>query len=85
VVDTSYILGGGSVKDTYNLLGDGIRKLVGALAAIVPLTSPISGQVSTASNTTLARVSRGRRASTGTIPRHEKCSCKVWLRMRIAC
>src|SRR5215217_7924027 len=33
VLDTSYILGRGSVKDTYNLLGDGIRKLVGALAA----------------------------------------------------
>ena len=25
VLDTSYILGRGSVKDTYNLLGDGIR------------------------------------------------------------
>jgi hypothetical protein len=34
VLDTSYILGRGSVKDTYNLLGDGIRKLVRALAAI---------------------------------------------------
>src|ERR671912_548930 len=33
VLDTSYILGRGSVKDTYNLLGDGIRKLVRALAA----------------------------------------------------
>lgn len=33
VLDTSYILGRGAVKDTYNLLGDGIRKLVGALAA----------------------------------------------------
>jgi Transposase domain (DUF772)/Transposase DDE domain len=33
VLDTSYILGRGSVKDTYNLLGDGIRKLVLALAA----------------------------------------------------
>jgi hypothetical protein len=35
VLDTSYILGWGSVKDTYNLLGDGIKKLVGALAATV--------------------------------------------------
>ena len=34
VLDTSYILGRGSVKDTYNLLGDGISKLVRALAAI---------------------------------------------------
>jgi len=33
VLDTSYILGRGSVKDTYNLLGDGIRKLVRSLAA----------------------------------------------------
>jgi hypothetical protein len=33
VVDTSYILGRGSVKDTYNLLGDGIKKLVRVLAA----------------------------------------------------
>jgi hypothetical protein len=33
VLDTSYILGRGAAKDTYNLLGGGIRKLVGALAA----------------------------------------------------
>ena len=33
VLDTSYILGRGAAQDTYNLLGDGIRKLVGALAA----------------------------------------------------
>lgn len=33
VLDTSYILGRGAVKDTYNLLADGVRKLVGALAA----------------------------------------------------
>ena len=33
VLDTSYILGRGAVKDTYNLLGDGIKKLVQALAA----------------------------------------------------
>ena len=32
VLDTSYILGRGAVKDTYNLLADGIRKLAGALA-----------------------------------------------------
>ncbi len=32
VLDTSYILGRGAVKDTYNLLGDGIRELVLALA-----------------------------------------------------
>src|SRR5215216_6190395 len=33
VLDTSYILGRGAVKDTYNLLADGIVKLVRALAA----------------------------------------------------
>ena len=33
-VDTSYILGRGAVKDTYNLLADGIVQLVRALAAI---------------------------------------------------
>src|SRR5918995_1493352 len=33
VLDTTYVLGRGAVKDTYNLLGDGVRKLVGALAA----------------------------------------------------
>lgn len=33
MLDTTYILGRGAVKDTYNLLADGIRKLVRALAA----------------------------------------------------
>ncbi len=33
VLDTSYILGRGAVKDTYNLLGDGIQQLCRALAA----------------------------------------------------
>ena len=35
VLDTSYILGRGAAKDTYNLLADGIRELVRALAAPV--------------------------------------------------
>jgi hypothetical protein len=34
VLDTSYILGRGAVKDTYNLLGDGIVSLVRALAEL---------------------------------------------------
>jgi hypothetical protein len=38
VLDTSYILGRGAVKDTYNLLADGIVKLVRALAAPVGMT-----------------------------------------------
>lgn len=33
VLDTSYILGRGAVKDTYNLLADGIGQLIRALAA----------------------------------------------------
>ena len=33
VLDTSYILGRGAVKDTYNLLADGIVMLSGTLAA----------------------------------------------------
>jgi hypothetical protein len=40
VLDTSYILGRGALKDTYNLLGDGIRKLVGALAATADHKKP---------------------------------------------
>ena len=32
VLDTSYVLGGGAVKDTYNLLADGITRLARALA-----------------------------------------------------
>src|SRR5262249_9381126 len=38
VLDTSYILGRGAVKDTFNLLADGIVKLVRALAAHVGLS-----------------------------------------------
>jgi len=33
-LDTTYILGRGAVKDTYNLLADGIVKLMRALAAL---------------------------------------------------
>jgi hypothetical protein len=33
VLDTTYILGRGAVKDTYNLLADGVRKLACVLAA----------------------------------------------------
>ena len=33
-MDTTYILGRGAVKDTYNLLADGIKKLMRALAAV---------------------------------------------------
>ena len=39
-LDTTYILGRGAVKDTYNLLVDGIVKLLRALAAVANATLP---------------------------------------------
>ena len=38
VLDTTYILGRGAVKDTYNLLADGIVKLLRVLAAVANTT-----------------------------------------------
>ena len=38
VLDTSYILGRGAVKDTYNLLGDGIRSSLGRWPPLRPQT-----------------------------------------------
>nr|MDP9479806.1 transposase [Actinomycetota bacterium] len=40
VLDTSYILGRGAVKDTYNLLADGITRLARALAACAHSSGP---------------------------------------------
>ena len=37
-LDTTYILGRGAVKDTYNLLADGIVKLLRVLAAVANAT-----------------------------------------------
>ena len=37
-LDTTYILGRGAVQDTYNLLADGIVKLLRALAAVAQIT-----------------------------------------------
>ena len=37
-LDTTYILGRGAVQDTYNLLADGIVKLLRALAAVAKIT-----------------------------------------------
>ena len=37
-LDTTYILGRGAVKDTYNLLADGIVKLLRVLAAVARIT-----------------------------------------------
>ncbi len=39
-LDTTYILGRGAVKDTYNLLSDGIVKLLRVLAAVANATLP---------------------------------------------
>ena len=39
-LDTTYILGRGAVKDTYNLLADGIVKLLRVLAAVANATFP---------------------------------------------
>ena len=39
-LDTTYILGRGAVKDTYNLLADGIVKLLRVLAAVANATLP---------------------------------------------
>lgn len=40
VLDTTYILGRGAVKDTYNLLADGIRQLIKALAGVDGISQP---------------------------------------------
>ena len=43
-LDTTYIVGRGAVKDTYNLLADGIVKLVRALAAVEGVPVVQSGE-----------------------------------------
>ena len=44
-LDTTYILGRGAVKDTYNLLADGIVKLLRVLAAVANATLPAWAEV----------------------------------------
>jgi hypothetical protein len=78
VLDTSYVLGRGAVKDTYNLLGDGSGSLRGRWPPPPITRSPNSGRLSTASSATSAPASRGRRRSTGTTRRRGKCSCRAW-------
>ena len=84
VLDTSYVLGRGAVKDTYNLLADGITRLARALATGTH-SNPEEWRGSTTWGATSARLLRERRALTGTIPKPGKCFWKAWLRMRIAC
>ena len=44
-LDTTPIWGRGAVKDTYNLLADGIRQLLRTLALTRVLKSPCSGKM----------------------------------------
>jgi hypothetical protein len=85
VLDTTYVLGRGAVKDTYNLLADGITRLARALATGTHSKTRRSGRGSTTWGAISARLLRERRALTGTIPKPDKCLWKAWLRMRIAC
>ena len=63
-LDTSYILGRGAVKDTYNLLADGIVELVRALAAR-PAPARGLGGAGTVWPATSAPASRARRHRLG--------------------
>jgi hypothetical protein len=86
VLDTSYILGRGAAKDTYNLLGDGVRKLVGALAASADREPEGWVDENMAwPATTSAPASRARQRSTGTTRRRGKSSCGAWSPTPTAC
>ena len=72
-LDTTYILGRGAVKDTYNLLADGIVKLLRVLAAV---TKPPCrhGRKPRGTRGTWAPASRARRRLTGrTAKRGRRC------------
>ena len=72
-LDTTYILGRGAVKDTYNLLADGIVKLLRALAAVanIAVGEWAEGQ---ATSGTSGPASRARRRLTGrTAKRGRRC------------
>ena len=65
-LDTTYILGRGAVKDTYNLLADGIIKLLRALAAVAQIT--VRGWAEPRGRrSTWSPASRARRRSIGAI------------------
>ena len=63
-LDTTNILGRGAVKDTYNLLADGIVKLARALAQLKEPTSD-NGRRVRDTTSTWAPASRAKRPSTG--------------------
>ena len=77
-LDTTNILGRGAVRDTCNLLTDGIVKLMRALAAVERITvknGPRPGDTSG----TMAPASRERRPSTGpTSGRGRRCWPGLW-------
>jgi hypothetical protein len=87
VLDASYILGRGAVKDTLNLLwAMGSGSWWGRWPPPLLTPSPNYGQPSTASPaTTSAPASRARRPSTGTTPRRGKRSCGAWSPTPTAC
>ena len=64
-LDTTYILGRGAVKDTYNLLADGIVKLLRVLAAVANATLPAMGRSPGVPEVPRAPASRARRRLTG--------------------
>ena len=77
-LDTTNILGRGAVRDTYNLLADGIVKLMRALAAVEKADVREWAQARDTSGT-LPPASRGRRPSTGrTSGRGRHCWPGLW-------
>ena len=73
-LDTTYILGRGAVKDTYNLLADGIVKLMRVLAAVANITGAGMGRSPRLQAATSGPASRARRRSTGrTAKRGRRC------------
>ena len=75
-LDTTYILGRGAVKDTYNLLADGIVKLLRVLAAMANIAAG-NGPKARGTTSTWVPASRARRRLTGrTAKRGRRC----WLR-----
>ena len=77
-LDTTNILGRGAVKDTYNLLADGIVKLLRALAQLRESASE-NGPRPRDTGGTLPPASRARRPSTGaTNGRGRRCWPGLW-------
>ena len=84
-LDTSYILGRGAVKDTYNLLADGIVQVVRALAALdgvkIQEWANKRGLTSVGLSVTLVPASKGKQPLTGMMRRLGGLSCRPLLPM----